>query len=88
MMQIPYTSQIFEEDDHIVALCVELNVSSFGNSVAEALASLQEAVTLFLEECQEMGSLETVLEEAGYRRQATQPELAHVKCRFFTFAPI
>jgi hypothetical protein len=31
------------------------------------LACLEEAVTLFLEECKQMGSLEMVLEEAGYQ---------------------
>ena len=44
MTSIPYTSQLFEEDGQIVALCPELNVSSFGDTPAEALASLQEAV--------------------------------------------
>jgi hypothetical protein len=38
------------------------------------LASLQEAVTLFLEECQRMGTLESVLEEAGYRRDPSDPQ--------------
>jgi len=68
MLQVPYTSQLFREDDLIVAVCPELNVSSFGETPEEALSSLQEAVTLFLEACQEMGTLEMVLEEAGYRR--------------------
>jgi predicted RNase H-like HicB family nuclease len=70
MIQIPYTSQLFDEDGQIVALCPELNVSSFGDTPEEALASLQEAVSLFLEECQRMGTLEAVLEEAGYRRES------------------
>ncbi|MEJ5311983.1 MAG: type II toxin-antitoxin system HicB family antitoxin [Anaerolineae bacterium] len=70
MVRIPYTAQLFEEDDQIVALCPELNVSSFGDTSQEALAALQEAVELFLEECQRMQTLETVLEEAGYRRES------------------
>lgn len=72
-MQVPYTSQLFTEDGQIVAVCPELNVSSFGDTIDEALASLQEAVTLFLEECQEMGTLEEVLEEAGYYRDPAVP---------------
>lgn len=67
MFQIPYTSQLYEEDDQFVAVCPELNVSSFGDTSAGALASLQEAVKLFLEECQHMGTLTFVLEEAGYQ---------------------
>ena len=65
MVHVSYTSQLFEEDGQVVALCPELNVSSFGDTPEEALSSLQETVTLFLEECQRMGTLETVLEEAG-----------------------
>jgi predicted RNase H-like HicB family nuclease len=72
-MQVPYTTQLFEEDGQFVALCPELNVSSFGDTTQEALASLQEAVTLFLEECQRMGTLEAVLEEAGYHREPLAP---------------
>lgn len=72
-MQVPYTSQLFEEDDQIVAICPELNVSSFGDTIDDALASLREAVALFLEECQMMGTLEDVLEEAGYYRDPAVP---------------
>jgi predicted RNase H-like HicB family nuclease len=65
MLQVPYTSQLFREDDLIVAVCPELNVSSFGETPEEALSSLQEAVSLFLETCQDMGTLEfELLEQA------------------------
>jgi predicted RNase H-like HicB family nuclease len=74
MIQIPYTSHFFAEDNQIVAVSPELNVSSFGDTVDEALAALQEAVTLFLEECQEMGTLEMVLDEAGYQRDSLSPQ--------------
>lgn len=66
MMQIPYTSQLFREDDQFVALCPELNLSSYGDTPEAALNSLQEVVGLFLEECQAMGTLGIILEEAGY----------------------
>jgi predicted RNase H-like HicB family nuclease len=72
-MRVPYTTELYEEDHQVVALCRELNVSSFGETPGEALTSLQEAVGLFLEECQSMGSLEAVLEEAGYRPDAASP---------------
>jgi predicted RNase H-like HicB family nuclease len=71
--QIQFTCQLFREEDQIVSLCPELNVSSFGETPAEAEAALHEAVTLFLEECERMGTLNEVLEEAGYhltRREA------------------
>jgi len=70
MIRVPYTSQLFEENDRFVALCPELNVSSFGDTPADALSALQEVVALFLEECQRLGTLEVVLEEAGYHYDA------------------
>ena len=73
-IHVVYTSQLFEEDDQVVAVCPELNVSSFGDTRNEALASLQEAMTLFLEECQRMGTLEPVLEEAGYHPDPSNPQ--------------
>lgn len=60
------TMELFREDNQIVAYCPHLNVSSFGDSPEEAKASLKEAVSLFLEECQKIGTLNEVLEEAGY----------------------
>ena len=65
MTRVSYTSQLFDEDGQIVAVCPELNVSSFGDTPQEALACLEEAVTLFLEECIRIGSLEMVLKEAA-----------------------
>ena len=67
MRRIPYTSEIFAEDQQVVALCPELNVSSFADTPEQALESLKEAVAAFLEECQRMGTLEIVLEEAGLK---------------------
>jgi len=71
MIHVPYTSQLFSENGHIVAISPELNVSSFGDTPSEALHSLQEAVTLFLEGCQEVGTLDAVLEESGYEPDPT-----------------
>ncbi len=72
MIHIPYTSQLFDEDGEFVALCPELNLSSYGETPEKALTGLQEVVALFLEECQEMGTLEIVLEEASYRFNPVQ----------------
>lgn len=67
MQTIPFRTEIFQEGDQFVAIACELNVSSFGDTPEEAKTSLLEAVTLFLEECENMGTLREVLEEAGYR---------------------
>ncbi len=72
LKNIRFTCQLSREDDTVVALCPEFNVSSFGDTPEEAVASLHEAVTLFLEECQRIGTLEIILEEAGYRPRESQ----------------
>jgi len=65
-MKIYARIDYFKEDGVIVALCPELQVSSFGNTIVEAEQSIQEALELFFEGCETMGSLDEVLEESGY----------------------
>ena len=66
MQKVIFRAEIFKEEGVDVALCPELNVSSFGDEIEEARRSLQEAVEAFLEECEQMGTLEEVLEESGF----------------------
>ena len=67
MLRVHYRAEVFKEDEVYVGLCPELNVSSFGDTPQEAADSLQEAVELFLEGCESMGTLEEVLGESGFR---------------------
>jgi len=53
--------EVFREEDVYVALCPDLDVSSFGDTAEEAKLSLQEALEAFLEECEAMGTLEQVI---------------------------
>jgi predicted RNase H-like HicB family nuclease len=66
MQTIRMKLEIFQEDDMYVALAPDLNVSSFGDTPENAQASAQEALTAFIEECARMGTLQDVLEEAGF----------------------
>jgi predicted RNase H-like HicB family nuclease len=62
-------AEIFQEGDVYVGLCPDLEVSSFGDTIEEARFSLSEALSAFVEECEAMGTLAEVLEEAGLTRQ-------------------
>jgi predicted RNase H-like HicB family nuclease len=64
--RIVYRAEFFQEGDVYIGLASELNVSSFGETLEEARQSLQEAVEAFVEECQNMGTFEEVMEEAGF----------------------
>ena len=65
-VRILYRAETFKEGDAYVSVCPGLNVSSFGDGPEDAARSLQEAVEAYLESCGEMGTLEDVLEEAGF----------------------
>lgn len=64
--RIVFRAEFFREDDLYVGLAPELDVSSFGESLEEAKQSLEDAVEAFVEECEAMGTLEEVLQEAGF----------------------
>jgi len=67
-MKIELQIDYFEEDGLIVALSPELQVSSFGDTLAEAEKSIKEALELFFEGCEILGTLIEVLEESGFRK--------------------
>ncbi len=67
-MNINLKIEVFKEDDVYVALAPELNVSSFGETIDEAKASLKEAIEAFVEACEQMGTLYDVLEESGFQK--------------------
>jgi predicted RNase H-like HicB family nuclease len=69
MTHIIMKVKVFKEGDVYVALCPELNVSSFGDDIKSAKRSLKEAIGAFLEECEVMETLEEVLEEAGFVKE-------------------
>ena len=75
MKNIVFSSRIFQEGDVYVSLCPELNVSSFGETIKEAKESLIEAVEAFIKECEIMGTLEEVLEEAGFCKNLKPDEV-------------
>ncbi len=66
-MKIELQIEYFEEDGLIVALCPELQVSSFGDTLADAERSIKEALELFFEECETLGTVDEVLEKSGFR---------------------
>lgn len=48
MKEIKYI--IYQEGEHFVAQCLNVDVSSFGSSVDEAIKNLREAVELYFED--------------------------------------
>jgi predicted RNase H-like HicB family nuclease len=65
-MNIEYTVQIWSEGDQFVAHAMPLDVMSSGGTLEGARAALDEAVHVFLLTAADQGSLEEILNEAGY----------------------
>ena len=65
-MNITFDTLVFREGGMYVAHCPQLDVASCGNTVEEARTNIAEAVRLFLEEAAKMGTLQDILDEAGY----------------------
>ncbi|MDI6760450.1 MAG: type II toxin-antitoxin system HicB family antitoxin [Candidatus Brocadiaceae bacterium] len=71
MVAIDFDILIFKEDETYVAYCPELDVSSCGNTVEHAKEMLKTAVRLFVEEAEKMGTLEDILVESRYKKDAS-----------------
>jgi len=69
MQDIRYSVHIFKEGDMYVAHVPELDVSSCGATDDEARKNIREAVQAFLEASARMGTLDEILDEAGYARE-------------------
>ena len=68
-LNIEYTVHIWKEGDQFVAHAMPLDVMSSGPTPEKARKSLDEAVHLFLITAADMGTLEEVLQEAGYEHR-------------------
>jgi predicted RNase H-like HicB family nuclease len=68
MHVIAFTVHIFKEGETFVAYAPELDVSSCGLTGDEARRNIQDAVRGFLETSAQIGTLDEILEEAGYER--------------------
>jgi predicted RNase H-like HicB family nuclease len=75
--KIDFTAHVWKEGPTFVSYTPELDVSSCGDSVAEARARLREAVSLFLEECSRRGTLEAILAESGFERRGHGRRIAN-----------
>lgn len=56
-----FDTLIWKEGDTYVSYCPQLDVSSYGDTVEEARRMLKEAICLFVEEAEKMGTLQMIL---------------------------
>ncbi len=70
VINLEYTVHIWKEGGQFVAHAMPLDVMSSGQTPEVARKALDEAVHLFLVTAADIGTLEEVLQEAGYEYQA------------------
>ncbi|XWK90476.1 MAG: hypothetical protein U7127_10620 [Phormidium sp.] len=66
-MHIDYTVQIWQEDSKFIAHAMPLDVMSCGQTPEAARIALDEAVHLFLVTAADIGTLDEILQETGYK---------------------
>jgi predicted RNase H-like HicB family nuclease len=69
MQDVAYTVHTFKEAGTYVAYVPELDLSSCGATTDEAQKNIRDAVQGFLETSTAMGTLDEILQEAGYQRK-------------------
>jgi predicted RNase H-like HicB family nuclease len=81
MEDFAFDVHIFKEGNTFVAHVPALDVSSCGTTDDEARRNIRDAVRGFLETSADMGTLDEILQEAGYERQGEKwraPEFVSV----------
>jgi len=70
LVNIDYTVNIWREGVQYVAHAMPLAVASSGTDPEAARRAVDEAVRAFVASCAKAGTLDAVLEEAGYERNS------------------
>jgi predicted RNase H-like HicB family nuclease len=65
-MKLKVTEELWKEGNMYVSYCPELDVASCGETVDQAKKNLKEVILINLEEAQKLGSLDQLLQEAGF----------------------
>lgn len=60
MKTIELQNVVWREGSHYVAQCLNVDVSSFGDTKEEALVNLDEALSLYFEDSKDMGMFHEV----------------------------
>ncbi len=64
--RIVYQIQESSCGDAFQAVCAELDITAFGDNQELAREALRSQVSMYLEDCDELGTLDEVLIEAGF----------------------
>ena len=84
-MRIKLTEELWKEGNMYVSNCPELDIAACGESIEQAKKNLKEVILINLEEAQKMGTLDKLLQDAGF--DETQDVLS-LRKELVGFSPI
>jgi predicted RNase H-like HicB family nuclease len=65
-MKLKLTEELWKEGNMYVSYCPELDIASCGETVDQAKQNLKEVILINLEEAQKLGTLDSLLQDAGF----------------------
>jgi predicted RNase H-like HicB family nuclease len=65
-MKLKLTEELWKEGNMYVSYCPELDIASCGETVDQAKNNLKEVILINLEEAQKLGTLDSLLQDAGF----------------------
>jgi len=66
-VEVQLSLLVYKQGDYYMALCPSLDLSSYGDSVEDALVGFEGAMQIYLEHCVETGTLEADLKNHGWQ---------------------
>lgn len=87
-IKIQLNTEVWKEGNIYISYVSQLDLSSCGNTVDEAKKNIKEAVELFFEETQKMGTYQNILKEAGFsshNKEWKAPEIISFEKMNFAF---
>jgi hypothetical protein len=85
-MKIKVTEEIWKEGGMYVAYCPELDMASCGKSIEDAKNNLKEVISINFVECKKVGTLDQLLQEAGFYEEQDNVLLARKE--LVSFSPL
>lgn len=85
-MKIKVTEEIWKEGNMYVSYCPELDMASCGESLEESKKNLKEVISINFVECRKMGTLDQLLQDAGFAEDQNNVLLARKE--LISFSPL
>lgn len=84
-MRLKLTEELWKEGNMYVSYCPELDIASCGESVDQAKKNLKEVILINLDEARKLGTLDSLLKDAGFEEMQ---DVLHLRKELVGFSPI